>query len=198
MEKNEEKKSQYKCNDCNKLSWTTLRNGCRKCSSKNLEKLSDKETKEFEVSQKKLELIKLMSNHTDKELINIVKVKRIDYTQEAIEVAEKELQNRQLNFNQITHLQRELIDKEKRKKRNKIIKYLILPLAIIAISFLSGILSITTDGCTLPFDIVFFDYACLFGSFGASLGATIAATIVATVLLFILGSILRFIVGLFR
>lgn len=57
-----------------------------------------------------------MSKRTDEELIEIVKVKRDDYQPEAVEAAEKELESRQVNPDQIEQVEQELTEKETKKK----------------------------------------------------------------------------------
>lgn len=64
----------------------------------------------------KQDFTEVMSKRTDEELIEIVKVKRDDYQPEAVEAAEKELQKRQVNTDQIEQVQRELTEKETKKK----------------------------------------------------------------------------------
>lgn len=64
----------------------------------------------------KQDFTEVMSKRTDEELIEIVKVKRDDYQPEAVEAAEKELQKRQINPDQIEQVQQELTEKETKKK----------------------------------------------------------------------------------
>ena len=64
----------------------------------------------------KQDFTEVMSKRTDEELIEIVKVKRDDYQPEAVESAEKELQNRQINSDQIEQVEQELTEKETKKK----------------------------------------------------------------------------------
>jgi uncharacterized RDD family membrane protein YckC len=58
----------------------------------------------------------VMSKRTSEELIEIVKVKRDDYLPEAVEAAEKELDKRQVNHDQIELVKQELTEKETKKK----------------------------------------------------------------------------------
>lgn len=56
-------------------------------------------------------------------------------------------------------------------------KIALIVLGAVALLFLTGVLSISSGGCTLPVDLVLFRSACVFGSLGASLGLTLAATL---------------------
>ena len=71
---------------------------------------------------------------------------------------------------------------------------LMIPAGLLLLGFITGFLTITTEGCGIPFDIVIGDY-CLLASFGLSLGASLAASIGIAILLGILGFILKFIFG---
>lgn len=64
----------------------------------------------------KQDFTKVMSKRTDEELIEIVNVKRDSYQPEAVEAAEKELQKRQVNPDQIEKVKQELTEKETKKK----------------------------------------------------------------------------------
>lgn len=58
----------------------------------------------------------VMSKRTVEELIEIVQVKRDGYQPAAVEAAEKELESRQVNAEQIGQVQQKLTEKERRKK----------------------------------------------------------------------------------
>lgn len=64
----------------------------------------------------KRDFTEVMSKRTDEELIEIVKLKRDDYQPEAVEAAEKELESRQVNPDQIKEVEQELIEQETEKK----------------------------------------------------------------------------------
>jgi len=84
------------------------------------------------------------------------------------------------NLSILTAAEEALHKKEQQKMR--FIKNMLIFLGILAFSFLTEILSITTEGCTLPIDIVIFNHTCLFGSFGASLGLTVASAVLIGIL----------------
>lgn len=94
-------------------------------------------------------------------------------------------------------LQLEVVSNEKavseEEERERTIKNTGIALLVIIVLFWSGFISITTEGCTLPIDIVIGN-ACLFGSFGATVGATLAVG----VLMALLAIIGRFVKSLFK
>lgn len=64
----------------------------------------------------KQDFTKVMSKRTDEELIEIVKIKRDGYQAEAVEAAEKELEKRKINPEQIEQIKQESTEKETRRK----------------------------------------------------------------------------------
>lgn len=74
------------------------------------------------------------------------------------------------------------VGKHKTKKLGAGVKTILIALILLILMFLTGILSITNEGCTLPIDLVLFGELCVFGSFGATLGATIALTVLMALL----------------
>jgi uncharacterized RDD family membrane protein YckC len=64
----------------------------------------------------KQDFTEVMSKRTDEELIEIVKVTRDDYQPEAVEAAEKELEKRQVDSDQVEQFQQKLTEKETKKQ----------------------------------------------------------------------------------
>ncbi len=91
---------------------------------------------------------KVMSERTDEELIKIVTVEREDYQPLAIEIAEREIQNRKLNINDFQEVQENIIiEKEKQIKAesnvaNSILRFVNFIIDSFAFMTLGFILSI--------------------------------------------------------
>jgi uncharacterized RDD family membrane protein YckC len=64
----------------------------------------------------KQDFTEVMSKRTDEELIEIVKLKRDDYQPEAVQAAEKELELREVNPDQIEIVKQELTEKETKQR----------------------------------------------------------------------------------
>jgi len=64
----------------------------------------------------KQDFTEVMSKRTDEELIEIVKVKREDYQTEAVQAAEKELESRKINPDQIELVKQDLAKEESKKQ----------------------------------------------------------------------------------
>lgn len=64
----------------------------------------------------KQDFTEVMSKRTDEELIEIVKLKREDYQPEAVQAAEKELESRKINPDQIELVKQNLAKEESKKQ----------------------------------------------------------------------------------